>query len=254
MAAGSKSRTSRTKATAIAPPIRVQHLTKVYDGRRVLDDLSFEIGWGKVTGFLGPNGAGKTTTLKVLLGLADPTSGEVEVMGRRYARLAKPVRAVGAVLDNPTFHPRTTGRRHLTLLADAAGVPRSHVDDVLRVVKLGDAADRPAGGYSLGMRRRLALAAALIGAPRVLVLDEPANGLDPAGIRWLRGALRTYADRGNAVLVSSHVLAEVAEVADEVVVIDNGRLVKQGTVDSLVGDNRDLEDAFFELISQGRED
>jgi ABC-2 type transport system ATP-binding protein len=143
-----------------------------------------------------------------------------------------------------------TGRRHLELLADAAGVAREHVDDVLRIVKLGEAADRRIGGYSLGMRRRLALAAALLGAPRVLLLDEPANGLDPAGIRWLRGALRTYAERGNAVLVSSHVLAEIAAIADDVVVINEGRLVKKDSVDALIGRNKDLEDVFFELVDR----
>jgi ABC-2 type transport system ATP-binding protein len=216
----------------------------------VLDGLTFDVDWGKVTGFLGPNGAGKTTTLRTILGLTKPTSGRATVVGQEYVALAKPKRTVGAVLDGPSFHPRMTGRRHLRLIAAAAGIAPAHVDDVLRIVKLEDAADRRIGGYSLGMRRRLSLAAALLGAPRVLLLDEPANGLDPAGIRWLRGALRTYADRGNAVLVSSHVLAEVAAIADDVVVINEGRLVTKDSVDTLVGKNKDLEDVFFELLDQ----
>jgi ABC-2 type transport system ATP-binding protein len=233
---------------ASEPAITVRNLTKRYGGRTALEDLSFEVGWGKITAFLGPNGAGKTTTLKLILGLAQATSGEAAVIGKPYDDLANPTQVIGAVLDDPTFHPRMTGRRHLRLLAEAIGAPARRVDDVLHIVKLDDAADRRTGEYSLGMRRRLALAAALIGAPRVLVLDEPANGLDPAGIRWLRGALKSYVERGNAVLISSHVLAEVAEMADDVVVIDHGRLVANKPIAELVGRDTDLEDAFFELL------
>jgi ABC-2 type transport system ATP-binding protein len=252
--AGTKAvREGRQRRHPAAAPIEVDHLTKVYDGRKVLDDLTFDVDWGKVTGFLGPNGAGKTTTLRIILGLTKPTAGRATVFGQEYADLAKPKRTVGAVLDGPSFHPRMTGRRHLRFLAQAAGVAPAHVEDVLRIVKLDGAADRRIGGYSLGMLRRLSLAAAVLGAPRVLLLDEPANGLDPAGIRWLRGALRTYAERGNAVLVSSHVLAEIAEIADDVVVINEGRLVTKDSVDALVGKNKDLEDVFFELLDQRKE-
>jgi ABC-2 type transport system ATP-binding protein len=240
---------SRGRKPVTAPAIAVRRLTKSYGGRKVVDDLSFEVGWGRVVAFLGPNGAGKTTTLKLILGLAEPTSGTAEIVGSRYADLASPTQVVGAVLDNPTFHPKMTGRRHLKLIAEAISAPPHRVDDALRVVKLDDAADRHAGDYSLGMRRRLALAAALIGAPRVLVLDEPANGLDPAGIRWLRGALRNYTERGNAVLISSHVLSEVAELADDVVVIDRGRLLASEPIADLIEPGTDLEGAFFELMN-----
>jgi ABC-2 type transport system ATP-binding protein len=232
------------------PPVSIEGLTKVYGAHKAVDDLSFEIGWGRITGFLGPNGAGKTTTLRALLGLISPTAGRALVAGKPYAGLRHPVRVVGAVLDDAAVHPRMTGRTYLELLADAAGIPRPRVDEVLKNVDLVDAADRKVGGYSLGMRRRLAIAAAILGAPRVLVLDEPANGLDPVGIRWLRAALMNYASHGNAVLVSSHVLAEVAEIADDVVVINKGRLVTAGPLSGFVTRKKDLEDVFFELIGE----
>jgi ABC-2 type transport system ATP-binding protein len=187
---------------------------------------------GSVTGFLGPNGAGKTTTLRMLLGLLHPDAGTATFNGTPYAALPDPVRTVGAVLET-AFHPGRTGRNHLRAYCRAAGLPISRADEVLVQVGLADAGGRRAGGYSLGMRQRLALAGALLGDPAVLVLDEPANGLDPQGIRWLRDFLRSLAAEGRAVLVSSHVLAEVAQTVDDVVVIHRGKLVDQGPVSRL---------------------
>ena len=208
-------------------------LTKRYGGITAVDDLTFAVREGSVTGFLGPNGAGKTTTLRMVLGLARPTAGTATVEGRRYVELDDPARTVGANLEVAGAHPGRSGRNHLRALAAMAGLPHSRVDEVLRLVELDDAADRRAGKYSLGMRQRLGLAATLLGDPRVLVLDEPANGLDPQGIRWLRDFLRGMAAEGRTVLVSSHVLAEVAQTVDDVVVIHRGRLVQQGPVQAL---------------------
>jgi ABC-2 type transport system ATP-binding protein len=205
-------------------------LTKQYKNVIAVDDLSFRIRDGAVTGFLGPNGAGKTTTLRMVLGLARPSAGHANIDGRRYTDLADPARTVGANLEVAGAHPGRSGRNHLRALAAMAGLPRSRVDEVLRLVELDAAADRRAGKYSMGMRQRLGLAATLLGDPRVLVLDEPANGLDPQGIRWLRDFLRAMASEGRTVLVSSHVLAEVAQTVDDVVVIHRGRLVDQGPV------------------------
>jgi ABC-2 type transport system ATP-binding protein len=213
--------------------IEAAGLTKRYADVVAVDDLTFSVREGSVTGFLGPNGAGKTTTLRMVLGLARPTSGEARVEGRPYAELADPARTVGANLEVAGAHPGRSGRNHLRALAAMAGLPRSRADEVLRLVELGGAADRRAGKYSLGMRQRLGLAATLLGDPRVLVLDEPANGLDPQGIRWLRDFLRGMAAEGRTVLVSSHVLAEVAQTVDDVVVIHRGRLVQQGPVHTL---------------------
>jgi len=206
--------------------IRVDSLTKRFDEQTTaVDDLSFTVEPGKVTGFLGPNGAGKTTTLRVLLGLVAPTAGSATFDGRPYRELKRPLETAGAVLERSGFHPGRSGRDHLRVLARAAGFARSRVDELLAFVGLSDAADRRVGGYSLGMRQRLALAAALLGDPPALVLDEPANGLDPQAVRWLRDFLRAQADSGRTVLVSSHALAEVAQTVDEVVVIDRGRLI-----------------------------
>ena len=210
---------------ATAPPVEARSLTKRYGSTVAVDGLSFAIPAGRITGFLGPNGAGKTTTLRALLGLVRPTSGEALVGGSPYARLGDPLGAVGAVLEADTFHPGRSGRNHLRVLAAAAGIPSARVDEVLAEVDLTTAARRRAGGYSLGMRRRLSVAGALLGRPSLLVLDEPANGLDPEGIRWLREFLRRFATSGGTVFVSSHVLAEVAQIADEVVIIHRGRLV-----------------------------
>jgi ABC-2 type transport system ATP-binding protein len=230
------------------PALEVQGLTKAYGGARAVDDLSFAVRPGAVTAFLGPNGAGKSTTLRMMLGLVRPTAGTSRLLGRRYEELAQPARTVGALLHTEQFHPGRTGRRHLLTLAAAAGVPDARVDEVLRQVDLHGAADKRVGAYSLGMRQRLGIAGALLGDPQVLVLDEPANGLDPAGMRWLRALLRSFAASGRTVFVSSHQLAEVAQLADEAVVIDHGRLVVQRRVDELTAQG-DLEDVFFALTS-----
>jgi len=208
-------------------------LTKRYGAVTAVDDLSFSVRDGAVTGFLGPNGAGKTTTLRMILALARPSAGHATVLGRPYAQLDEPARTVGANLEIAGAHPGRKGRDHLRALAAMAGLPASRVDEVLRLVELDDAANRRAGKYSLGMRQRLGLAATLLGDPQVLILDEPANGLDPQGIRWLRDFLRGMAAEGRTVLVSSHVLAEVAQTVDDVVVIHRGRLVDQGPVSRL---------------------
>jgi len=213
--------------------ITIEGLTKRFGDVLAVDDLSFEVDQGTVVGFLGPNGAGKTTTLRMLLGLVTPTAGTARIQGRPYRELAAPLRHVGAVLEASSFHPGRTARNHLRVVAIAAGLPRARADDVLAQVGLDQAADRRVGGFSLGMRQRLALATAMLGDPEVLVLDEPANGLDPEGIHWLRGLLRHLADQGRTVLVSSHVLAEVAQTVDQVVIIAHGRLVTQSTLAAL---------------------
>ena len=223
-----------------SPAIAVRGLTKRFGAVTAVDDLTFEVRPGCVTGFLGPNGAGKSTTMRMVLGLVRPTAGSATVLGLPYASLDRPASAVGAVLEVQSFHPLRTGRNHLRVLAAASGLPVARVDEVLEIVDLAGAARRKAGGYSLGMRQRLALAGALLGDPRVLVLDEPANGLDPQGIRWLREFLRWFSARGNAVLVSSHLLSEMDHMADEVVVIDHGRLVRQGAVADLTSGRSSL--------------
>ena len=205
--------------------IEVRNLTKRYRGATAVDRLEFTVPKGRITGFLGPNGAGKTTTLRILLGLVLPTSGDALVDGKRYAQLDQPLRTVGAVLEASNYHPARSGRNHLRVLATAAALPHRRVDEVLADVDLTDAARRRVGAYSLGMRQRLSVAAALLGEPELLVLDEPANGLDPEGIRWLRNFLRSFADAGGTVFVSSHVLGEISQLADEVVIIHRGRLL-----------------------------
>ena len=214
--------------------IEVENLTKRFRKTVAVDDLSFKIREGAITGFLGPNGAGKTTTLRVILGLVHPTAGRATVTGRLYRQLESPTQQVGAVLEATDFHPGRSGRNHLRVLAAATGIPRSRVEEVLRIVDLQDAAGRRAGGYSLGMRQRLSLAGALLGDPRILVLDEPANGLDPQGIRWLREFLRSLAAEGRTIFISSHVLAEVEQIVDEVVIIHRGKFVVQATTAELV--------------------
>jgi ABC-2 type transport system ATP-binding protein len=214
--------------------IEVEHLTKRFRSATAVDDLSFSVPRGRITGFLGPNGAGKTTTLRVLLGLALPTSGRASVAGKRYRELDAPLKTVGAVLEASNYHPARTGRNHLRVLTAAAGIANARVDQVLAEVELSDAARRRVGAYSLGMRQRLSVAAALLGEPELLVLDEPANGLDPEGIRWLRNFLRSFADGGGTVFVSSHVLAEVSQLADEVVIIHRGKLVAHQPVVELI--------------------
>jgi ABC-2 type transport system ATP-binding protein len=198
-----------------------------------VDDLSFALEAGTITGFLGPNGAGKTTTLRMLLGLAAPTGGRALIFDQPYAQLGGAARRVGAVLEATDFHPGRTGRDHLRTLSRAVELPDSRVDDVLGLVELTDAARRRVKGYSLGMRQRLGLASALLGDPELLVLDEPANGLDPEGVRWLRDFLRTFASEGRTVLISSHVLAEVAQTVDQVLIISRGRLVVETSLERL---------------------
>ncbi len=208
-------------------------LTKRFGSLVAVDGLSFELAAGTVTGFLGPNGAGKTTTLRMLLGLAAPTKGTALVFGSRYRDLADPIRRVGAVLEASDFHPGRRGRDHLRSLAYATRTPQSRVDEVLRLVELEGAGRRRVKTYSLGMRQRLALAGALLGDPELLVLDEPANGLDPEGVHWLRDFLRAFAAEGKTVFVSSHVLAEVAQTVDRVVIINKGRLVTESPLNDL---------------------
>jgi ABC-2 type transport system ATP-binding protein len=213
--------------------IAVDNLSKRYGATLAVDQLSFEVRPGSVLGFLGPNGAGKTTTLRVILGLARPSFGTATIDGHAYAGLADPVRSVGAILDSSGLHPGRSGRNHLRVIARGAGIPPSRVEEVLRLVELEPVAGRRVKGYSLGMKQRLNLAGALLGDPSVLVLDEPANGLDPQGIRWLRDLLRALAAEGRTVLISSHVLAEVAQTVDEVVVIHRGRLRAHSTLAEL---------------------
>jgi ABC-2 type transport system ATP-binding protein len=208
-------------------------MSKRFGEVTAVDDLSFTVREGALTGFLGPNGAGKSTTLRMLLGLVRPTSGTATIGGRPYADLDAPFRHVGAVLEADAFHPGRRARDHLRVLAVAAGLPLTRVESVLAEVDLTDAAHRRVKGFSLGMRQRLALAGALLGEPRVLILDEPANGLDPEGVHWLRQYLRAFADAGGTVLISSHVLAEIAQTVDDVVIIAHGRLVTQSSLADL---------------------
>ena len=238
--ATSLAETSMGREPLATPAISVRNLTKRFGGVTAVDHLSFEVRPGIVTGFLGPNGAGKSTTLRIVLGLVTPTEGSGTVVGMPYGSLPEPTRTVGAVLETQSFNPLRSGRNHLRVLAAASDIDRNRVDEVLQQVGLSAAARRKAGKYSLGMRQRLALGAALLGDPRILILDEPANGLDPQGIRWLRDLLRGFAAGGNAVLVSSHVLTEMAQLADEVIVINRGRLVRQAPVHELTNGSRAL--------------
>jgi ABC-2 type transport system ATP-binding protein len=210
--------------------IEVENLSKRFGKTQAVAGLSFRVEPGTITGFLGPNGAGKSTTLRSVLGLVHPDAGRAVVLGVPYRRLDRPLHRVGAVLEASEVHPGRTGRNHLRVLATAAGLPRSRVDEVLTLVELTAGGRRRVKGYSLGMRQRLGLAAAMLGDPEVLVLDEPANGLDPAGIRWLRDLLRALAAEGRTILVSSHVLAEVAQTVDRVVIIHRGRLIQQASI------------------------
>jgi ABC-2 type transport system ATP-binding protein len=213
--------------------VEFRQLTKTFGAVRAVTDLSFTVEPGHVTGFLGPNGAGKTTSLRMLLGLVRPTSGSATFGGTTYHDLPRPLATVGTALEASSFHPGRSGRGHLALSAVAAGIPVSRVDEVLHLVGLTDAANRRVGGYSMGMRQRLGLAFALLGDPGVLVLDEPTNGLDPEGIRWMRGFLRERAAEGRTVLISSHVLSEVQQSVDRVVIISRGRSVYEGPLAAL---------------------
>ncbi len=227
-----------TDGTRAGTRIEVRDLTKRFGSFTAVDSLSFSVEPGRITGFLGPNGAGKTTTLRMLLGLVRPTSGIATIGGQRYSEIPTPIRVVGSALEATNFHPGRSGRNHLRILADTAGVDSKRVDEMLEMVGIPAAARQRAGGYSLGMRQRLGLAAAMLGDPQVLLLDEPANGLDPEGIRWLRLLLRHLSSQGKTILISSHMLSEVEQTVDDVVIIANGTFIQQGSVADLHGEKR----------------
>jgi ABC-2 type transport system ATP-binding protein len=227
--------------------IEVRGLTKSYGATLAVDELSFDVRPGAVTGFLGPNGSGKSTTMRMIMGQDVPDAGRAVIGGRAYASLRWPLREVGAVLDAKAFHPGRSARAHLTALAASNAIPRRRVGEVLAQVGLGCVASRRAGTFSLGMAQRLGLAAALLGDPRVLLLDEPVNGLDPEGVRWIRNLLQSLAASGRTVLVSSHLISEMALTADRLIVIGRGRLLADTTVTELTARGQSLEDAFFAL-------
>jgi ABC-2 type transport system ATP-binding protein len=227
--------------------LSISGLSKRHGSRAVLSDVTFRALPGRVTGFLGPNGAGKSSTLRILLGLDRPASGSALINGKPYRELPDPMRTVGSALDGPGAHRSRTARNHLAWVARAGGIPKHRVREVLDQVGLAGAGRTRVGRFSLGMGQRLGLAAALLGEPAVLVLDEPANGLDPEGIRWLRGLLRGHADAGGTVLLSSHLISEVAEISDDLVVIAGGRVVAAGPLDEVTAGHASLEEAFFAL-------
>jgi ABC-2 type transport system ATP-binding protein len=229
--------------------IQVRGLTKRYGPTLAVDALSFDVRQGAVTGFLGPNGAGKSTTMRMILGLDAPDAGEARIGGRRYRELRWPLREVGALLEAKAFHPGRSAHAHLAALAASNEIPRSRVEEVLGIVGLEGAARRRAGRFSLGMAQRLGIAAALLGDPGVLLLDEPVNGLDPEGIRWIRTLLRSLAAQGRVVFVSSHLISEMALTADHLVVIGQGRLLAEASVAELSASSASLEEAFLELTS-----
>ena len=233
--------------------IEARGLVKRYGPTTAVDNLSFDVRPGTVTGFLGPNGAGKSTTMRMLLGLDRPDAGTARVNGKNYHELRWPLREVGALLEAKAFHPGRSARAHLTALAVSNGIPRRRVNDVLEITGMGKAAERRAGKFSLGMAQRLGIAAALLGDPGVLLLDEPVNGLDPEGIRWIRTLLRNLAAHGRTVLISSHLISEIAQTADQLIVIGRGRLLAQTTVAELAARSTSLEDAFFELTEDSTE-
>jgi ABC-2 type transport system ATP-binding protein len=227
--------------------IEARGLVKRYRSMTAVDQLSFDVRPGTVTGFLGPNGAGKSTTMRMIMGLDRPDAGQVSIGGKRYGELRWPLREVGALLEAKAFHPGRTARAHLAALAASNAIGRRRVDEVLAITGLEKAADRPAGKFSLGMSQRLGIAAALLGDPGVLLLDEPVNGLDPEGIRWIRNLLKHLAAQGRTVLVSSHLISEMAHTADALIVIGQGRLLAQTTVAQLSARGGSLEAAFFQL-------
>jgi ABC-2 type transport system ATP-binding protein len=226
--------------------IEARGLVKRYGSTTAVDNLSFDVLPGTVTGFLGPNGAGKSTTMRMMLGLDRPDAGAAMINGQRYRDLRWPLREVGALLEAKAFHPGRTARAHLTALAASNDIPRQRVDEVLAITGMDKAAGRRAGKFSLGMSQRLGIAAALLGDPAVLLLDEPVNGLDPEGIRWIRNLLKDLASRGRTVLISSHLISEIAQTADQLIVIGQGRLLAQTTVAEL-SSRGSLEEAFFAL-------
>jgi ABC-2 type transport system ATP-binding protein len=231
--------------------ISIEHVSKRRGRTPILTDVGFTARPGRVTGFLGPNGAGKSSTLRILLGLDRAQQGTALVAGRPFAQWPRPLTVVGALLDGTGAHRARTGRAHLRWVAASNGLPRSRVEEVLDLVELGAAARKRVGTYSLGMGRRLGLAAALLGDPAILVLDEPVNGLDAGGIRWIREFLRRRAAAGATVLLSSHLMGELAETVDDVVVIDRGRIIADGTLAEVTGAHPSLEDAYFALTATG---
>ncbi len=233
--------------------IEARGLVKHYGSTTAVDNLSFDVRPGTVTGFLGPNGAGKSTTMRMILGLDRPDAGTARVNGQSYHELRWPLREVGALLEAKAFHPGRSARAHLTALAVSNGIARRRVNDVLEITGMGQAADRRAGKFSLGMAQRLGIAAALLGDPAVLLLDEPVNGLDPEGIRWIRGLLKHLAAHGRTVLISSHLISEVAQTADQLIVVGQGRLLAQTTVAELSARSNSLEEAFFQLTDGSTE-
>jgi len=233
--------------------IEARGLVKRYGSTTAVDHLSFDVRPGTVTGFLGPNGAGKSTTMRMFVGLDRPDAGTARINGHRYHELRWPLREVGALLEAKAFHPGRTARAHLTALAAANAIPRRRVNDVLEITGLEQAGERRAGKFSLGMAQRLGIAAALLGDPAVLLLDEPVNGLDPDGIRWIRNLLKSLAAAGRTVLVSSHLISEIAQTADELIVIGRGRLLAQTSVAELAARSSSLEEAFFALTEGSTE-
>lgn len=229
--------------------IETRGLTKHYDATIAVNELSFDVRPGVVTGFLGPNGSGKSTTLRMILGLDRPDSGQARINGQRYGELHWPLREVGALLEAKAFHPGRRARTHLAALAASNAIPPTRVDEVLDIVGLAEVAQRRAGAFSLGMSQRLGIAAALLGDPGVLLLDEPVNGLDPQGIRWMRDLLKSLAAQGRTVFVSSHLISEMALMAEHLVVIGGGRLLADASLEDLSAGATSLEDAFFELTS-----
>jgi ABC-2 type transport system ATP-binding protein len=233
--------------------IEVRDLVKRYGPVLAVDALEFDVRPGVVTGFLGPNGSGKSTTMRMMLGLDKPDSGAIRFSGRRYSELSWPLREVGALLEATAFHPGRSARAHLTALAASNGIPAARVDEVLGLVGLDSVAGRRAGTFSLGMSQRLGIAAALLGDPAVVLLDEPVNGLDPEGIRWIRNLMKSLAAEGRIVFVSSHLISEMALTADRLIVIGSGRLLADTTVTELSARSASLEDAFLELTAGSTE-
>lgn len=233
----------------LVPMIEVSGVGKRHGRRSVLHDVSFRAAPGRVTGFVGPNGAGKSSTLRILLGLDRADSGSATIQGKVYRALDRPLVTVGSMLDGAGAHPSRTARAHLRWVAASNGIPRSRITECLEMVGLAHAARQRVGQFSLGMGQRLGLATALLGDPEILVLDEPVNGLDPEGVRWIRHLLRDRADAGGTVLLSSHLMSELAEIADDVVVISQGRITASGTLSEIVAGHASLEDAFFALTT-----
>lgn len=234
--------------------LTINNLVKQRGNQKILSGVRFKARPGRVTGFLGPNGAGKSSTLRILLGLDRATSGSALINGVPFAKLRNPLETVGAALDGVGAHRMRTGRAHLRWITRAAGLPHSRIEEVLEIVGLTNAAGKRIGNYSLGMGKRLGMAAALLGDPKILILDEPINGLDPEGIRWIRTFLRERAESGNTVLLSSHLMGELAETVDDVVIINRGKIVAEGTLDEVTGNHFSLEEAFFALTSENTGD